>query len=137
LEGEFTPRTTNSGERFALRSSPQLERAFAKAIAGPQAASELKPVLKLIVALDRQLASPGAARQLRVLIRAVPGSAQVLRAIAGPGSTTAKARFARLEGRGRVASTPPVPPPEGAIPLHKLIDPVRRAPPRRAPSRRS
>lgn len=126
-----------SREPWSLERSEPLLRAFDDVLAGPDAAAELKAVLKIIVALDRELGSPGAANELRAIVRAHPAARALLGQLSGPNPAVQRRKFERLQGDKRAehpAALLSRPPPPGAISVQAFLNPITRQPLRRSPA---
>jgi len=68
-------------ERLAFVPSPEADLALSRAIVGTRGKEEIQAALKLIVALRKDLDSPGAARTLRSWLRRSHSAMVVIRAL--------------------------------------------------------
>ncbi len=114
------------GERFTLTLDAPLDHALTAALSGPRPADELSDVLRLIVALEQSLGSPGAAETLRAWLRRSAAAKAVLGQLFGAARGMEAGRaFAALTGQAETprASMYGAAAPAGAFSARRFIDP--------------
>lgn len=106
------------GYRLADHELPALQRLLEKALAGPEAWSEIRRWLQLSVAMEGALASPQVAQAMRRLLREAPGGvALVRRHLLKAGAIDEVRAFLRSEAR---SETPTAPMHDREAPNHTL-----------------